>query len=186
MRRTSTGCSRGWRRSPAETGAPAPLVGFSRTAVDGADAVSLAVSAAVLPVREPTGVLPPLLPVGDAVAVVAYRRHAHGPTPLRPFPAVAVGVVAGTAFTAWAGDTVIRRSIGAIPLLMAAVALWRRRVAADGDGPGEAPGRSAAGSYGVLGGAFAGRAVVARIDQKPFDRLVTAATTAGGPHLLLL
>jgi uncharacterized membrane protein YfcA len=239
----------------AALAAAAALVGFSKTAVNGANTVSLAVFAAVLPARESTGVLLPLLLVGDAVAVVAYRRHAHWPTLLRLFPAVAVGVVAGTAFMAWAGDTVIRRSIGAILLLMVAVALWRRRVAADGGRPEEAPGRYAAGSYGVLGGfttmvanaggpvmslyllsagfrklgflgtsawfflvvnafkvpfmvgldlinaqslrldamlavlvvagAFAGRAVVARIDQKLFDRLVIAATTAGGLHLLL-
>jgi uncharacterized membrane protein YfcA len=239
----------------AALAAAAALVGFSKTAVNGANTVSLAVFAAVLPARESTGVLLPLLLVGDAVAVVTYRRHAHWPTLLRLFPAVAVGVVAGTAFMAWAGDTVIRRSIGAILLLMVAVALWRRRVAADGGRPEEAPGRYAAGSYGVLGGfttmvanaggpvmslyllsagfrklgflgtsawfflvvnafkvpfmvgldlinaqslrldamlavlvvagAFAGRAVVARIDQKLFDRLVIAATTAGGLHLLL-
>ena len=242
----------------AALAAAAALVGFSKTAVSGANTVSLAVFAAVLPARESTGVLLPLLLVGDVIAVLTYRRHAHWPTLLRMFPAVVAGIVAGTVFMAWADDTVVRRSIGAILLLMVAVTLWRRR-AADGDGPGEAPGaragRYAAQSYGVLGGfttmvanaggpvmslyllsagfrklgflgtsawfflvvnafkvpfmvglgligadslrldamlaalvvagAFAGRAVAARIDQRLFDRLVIVATTAGGLQLLL-
>ncbi|MDQ0939366.1 putative membrane protein YfcA [Streptomyces sp. V1I1] len=74
--------------------AAAVLVGFSKTAVSGANTVSLAIFAAVLPARESTGVLLPVLIVGDVVAVLIYRRHAHWPTLLRLFPAVAAGVVA--------------------------------------------------------------------------------------------
>ncbi|WP_031510460.1 sulfite exporter TauE/SafE family protein [Streptomyces megasporus] len=250
------------------------LVGFSKTAVSGANTVSLAIFAAVLPARESTGVLLPLLLVGDVIAVITYRRHAHWPTLVRMFPAVAVGVVVGTVFMAWAGDTLIRRSIGVILLFMVAVTLWRRRVdgrraregraqgsdaqgngGRENGGGGGRTGRHAMRSYGVLGGfttmvanaggpvmslyllsvgfrklgflgtsawfflvvnafkvpfmlgldlinaeslrlnatlvalvvvgAFVGRAVVARIDQRLFDRLVIAATTLGGLQLLL-
>ena len=59
------------------------LVGFSKTAISGANTVSLAVFAAVLPARESTGVILPLLIAGDVLAVLAYRRHAHWPTLLR-------------------------------------------------------------------------------------------------------
>ncbi|MCA1221625.1 sulfite exporter TauE/SafE family protein [Streptomyces sp. 8L] len=105
------------------------LVGFSKTAVSGANTVSLAVFAAVLPARLSTGVLLPLLIAGDLIAVLSYRRHAHWPTLLRLFPAVAAGVVVGTLFLARADDTVVRTSIGAILLLMAGVTVWRRRSA---------------------------------------------------------
>ncbi|MER8157104.1 sulfite exporter TauE/SafE family protein [Streptomyces sp. NPDC094472] len=133
------------------------LVGFSKTAVSGANTVSLAIFAAVLPARESTGVLLPLLIVGDLLAVRTYRRHAHWGTLVRLFPAVAAGVVVGTAFLVWAGDAEVRTSIGAILLLMAGVTVWRRRAAAraaapatsDADGAGA---RLKAGSYGVLGG----------------------------------
>ncbi|WP_406390347.1 sulfite exporter TauE/SafE family protein [Streptomyces sp. NBC_00887] len=156
------------------------LVGFSKTAVSGANTISLAVFAAVLPARESTGVLLPILIAGDILAVVIYRRHAHWPTLLRLFPAVAVGVVAGTVFMLWADDDAVARSIGAILLFMAGVTLWRRHTAARSE---EAPeqqateqqaterraterlateqpdeekpslaGRAKARSYGVLGG----------------------------------
>lgn len=163
----------------AALAAAATLVGFSKTAVSGANTISLAVFAAVLPARESTGVLLPILIAGDLLAVRVYRRHAHWPTLLRLFPAVAVGVVAGTVFMLWADDAAVRTSIGAILLFMTGVTLWRRRTAeaeaaaetevrtgdaeiteagvADADGAerqrgSRRTGRAAARSYGVLGG----------------------------------
>ncbi|MFD5893762.1 MULTISPECIES: sulfite exporter TauE/SafE family protein [unclassified Streptomyces] len=135
--------------------AAAALVGFSKTAVSGANTVSLAVFAAVLPARESTGVLLPILIVGDTIAVLTYRRHAHWPTLWRLFPAVAGGVVVGTVFMLWADDGAVRVSIGSILLLMAGVTIWRRRYAPEEDTPEETAslkGRVKARSYGVLGG----------------------------------
>ncbi|MFD3578631.1 sulfite exporter TauE/SafE family protein [Streptomyces sp. NPDC058644] len=138
----------------AALAAAAVLVGFSKTAVSGANTVSLAVFAAVLPARESTGVLLPVLIAGDVLAVLTYRRHAHWPTLWRLFPAVAGGVVVGAVFLMWADDAVVRTSIGAILLLMAAVTLWRRRAPADeAEEPASSRGaRLKAPSYGVLGG----------------------------------
>lgn len=131
------------------------LVGFSKTAVSGANTISLAVFAAVLPARASTGVLLPLLIAGDLLAVLAYRRHAHWPTLWRLFPAVAAGVVVGTVFLMWAGDEIVRTSIGSILLLMAALTVWRRRTAdtaAEPDAVTTRAGRIKARTYGVLGG----------------------------------
>lgn len=137
------------------------LVGFSKTAVSGANTVSLAIFAAVLPARASTGILLPVLIAGDILAVLTYRRHAHWPTLCRLFPAVGAGVVVGTVFLVWADDAVVRTSIGVILLLMAGVTVWRRRQA-DGEGRPDAAGQPEAGgtragrvkarSYGVLGG----------------------------------
>ena len=131
------------------------LVGFSKTAVSGANTVSLAIFAAVLPARASTGILMPILIAGDVLAVLTYRRHAHWPTLWRLFPAVAAGVVAGTLFLVWADDGIVRISIGVILLLMAGVTVWRRRTAAadrEPDGVTTRAGRAKARSYGVLGG----------------------------------
>jgi uncharacterized membrane protein YfcA len=139
----------------AALAAAVALVGFSKTAVSGANTVSLAVFAVVLPARASTGVLLPLLIAGDVLAVLTYRRHAHWPTLWRLFPAVAVGVVLGTGFLVWAGDGTVRVSIGAILLLMSAITVWRRRTAERGSDPEEVAtrsGRVKARSYGALGG----------------------------------
>ncbi|BCL26194.1 sulfite exporter TauE/SafE family protein [Streptomyces aurantiacus] len=174
-----------WHITPwefAALAAAALLVGFSKTAVSGANTVSLAIFAAVLPARASTGVLLPILIVGDVLAVLTYRRHAHWPTLWRLFPAVAAGVVVGTVFLLRADDEMVRTSIGAILLLMAGVTVWRRHKAeaaeaaetaevaevagaaevgevGEAAGPDEEPdavatrtGRIQARSYGVLGG----------------------------------
>jgi len=139
----------------AALAAAALLVGFSKTAVSGANTVSLAIFAAVLPARASTGVLLPILIVGDVLAVLTYRRHAHWPTLWKLFPAVAAGVIVGTVFLMWAGDEMVRTSIGAILLLMAGVTVWRRRKAEAEEEPDSLAtrtGRIKARSYGVLGG----------------------------------
>ncbi|MFJ7152497.1 sulfite exporter TauE/SafE family protein [Streptomyces sp. NPDC100445] len=143
----------GWQF--AALAAAALLVGFSKTAVSGANTISLAVFAAVLPARASTGVLLPVLIAGDLLAVASYRRHAHWPTLWRLFPAVGAGVVAGTLFLVWADDGVVRTSIGAILLFMAGVTIWRRRTAGtprEPDAVTTRAGRLKARSYGVLGG----------------------------------
>ncbi|MET8687155.1 sulfite exporter TauE/SafE family protein [Streptomyces sp. NPDC004732] len=149
----------GWDLSAAQFAAlavAALLVGFSKTAVSGANTISLAVFAAVLPARASTGVLLPILIAGDVLAVLTYRRHAHWPTLWRLFPAVAGGVVAGTVFLMWADDAVMRTSIGAILLLMAGVTIARRRrspARPDQEGAvGSRGSRLKAPSYGILGG----------------------------------
>ncbi|WP_328492691.1 sulfite exporter TauE/SafE family protein [Streptomyces sp. NBC_00414] len=147
-----------WNITPwefAALAAAALLVGFSKTAVSGANTVSLAIFAAVLPAKASTGVLLPILIVGDVLAVLTYRRHAHWPTLWKLFPAVAAGVVVGTVFLVWADDAMVRTSIGAILLLMAGVTMWRRRKAETDEEPDSVAtrtGRIKARSYGVLGG----------------------------------
>jgi uncharacterized membrane protein YfcA len=174
----------------------ATLVGFSKTAVSGANTVSLAVFAAVLPARESTGVLLPVLIVGDVLAVLTYRRHAHWPTLWRLFPAVAVGVLAGTAFLLLADDDAVRTSIGAILLLMAGVTVWRRRSttrrekqaeAADATEPPEA--RQAtdvepAASDGPEGTRAPGGRVKARL-YGVLGGFTTMVANAGGPVMSL-
>ncbi|WP_105969842.1 sulfite exporter TauE/SafE family protein [Streptomyces geranii] len=179
----------------AALAAAALLVGFSKTAVSGANTVSLAIFAAVLPARESTGVLLPILIAGDVLAVLTYRRHAHWPTLWRLFPAVAVGVVVGTVFLVWADDEVVRTSIGAILLFMAGVTVWRRRRAdaeARADARADAEGGVEAGSE--PGGASASESAESEPDEvsTPAGRLkarsygvlggfTTMVANAGGP-----
>ncbi|MGG7573704.1 TSUP family transporter [Streptomyces sirii] len=176
------------------------LVGVSKTAVSGVGALSVALFAAVLPARESTGVLLPLLLVGDVLAVRTYRARTDWPTLLRLLPSVAVGVLLGAVFVAGTGDEAVRRTIGALLLTIVLHHLWRRgraRRAGDRDrgasaavvpsgGPGAAleadTGRAAARDSG----AAAGRRAYART---LFFGLVagfaTMVANAGGPAMSL-
>ena len=132
----------------------AVLVGFAKTAIGGVAALSVAIFAAVLPARESTGTLLPLLLVGDVVAVSLYRRHADWGTLLRLFPSVAVGVLVGVVFVAQIGDTGMRRTIGAVLLVLSGLHLWQRHRARRGEPavPSAARRRVAALSFGSLSG----------------------------------
>ena len=102
------------------------LVGVSKTAIPGINTLSIAVFAAILPAKASTGALLLLLIVGDAFALITYRRHAHWPTLIKLIPAVIVGLALGALFLAFAQDDWVRRVIGAILLLVVAITLWRR------------------------------------------------------------
>jgi uncharacterized membrane protein YfcA len=141
-------------------GVAALLVGFAKTSIGGVGAISVALFAAVLPARESSGALLPLLILGDVLAIGAYRRHVDWAALLRLFPSVAVGVLTGVAFVALVDDTVMRRTIGVMLLLVVSVHIWQRRRATAPTGRAWAP------FYGVLAGfttmvANAGGAVMA-------------------------
>jgi uncharacterized protein len=104
----------------------AVLVGFAKTAIGGIGAIATALFATVLPARESTGALLPLLLAGDLIAVAAYRRHADWPTLLRLSPSVAAGVTAGAGFVAVADDGVMRRTIGALLVALVALTVTQR------------------------------------------------------------
>lgn len=236
------------------------LVGFSKTAISGVSAISVALFASVLPARESTGALLPLLLVGDVVAVRAYRRHTDWPALLRLFPSVAVGVLVGAVFVAQVDDIVMRRTIGGFLLAMAVYHVWQKRrrsedlpdagpdagprrphhgralvfgllagfttMVANAGGPamslyllsagytmlgflgtgawfflivnlfklpfsvglglidGQSLARDALLAVAVLAGAYIGRIVVHRIDQKLFERLVLLFTVLASVNLL--
>jgi hypothetical protein len=144
--------------------AAAVSVGFAKTAIGGFGPIAVAIFAAVLPARESTGALLPLLLVGDLLALAAYRAHADWRILLRLLPSVVVGVLLGTLFVARVDDDLMRRTIGVLLVLLVAVHLWTRRrgaaaVAAAGGSPPQVPPSGAGGgrpwltaTYGTLAG----------------------------------
>jgi uncharacterized membrane protein YfcA len=124
------------------------LVGFAKTAIGGIGAIATALFAAVLPARESTGALLPLLLAGDVIAVASYRKHADWAALLRLFPSVAAGVVVGAVFVARVDDTVMRRTIGVVLVLLVALTLVQRTRRT----PIEVKGRAASLFFGLTAG----------------------------------
>jgi uncharacterized membrane protein YfcA len=139
-------------------------VGFAKTAIGGFGAIAVAIFASVLPARESTGALLPLLLVGDLMAVAAYRAHADWRILLRLLPSVLVGVLLGTLFVARVDDDVMRRTIGVLLVGLVAVHLWTRRRRAPSPGA-RRPWLTA--GYGTLAG------------------FTTMVANAGGPVMAL-
>lgn len=105
----------------------AALVGFAKTAVGGVGALAVVAFAAVLPAKESTGALLPLLCVGDLIAVRVYHRHADWRVLLTLLPGVVPGMALGAWFLSVADDTLTRRVIGATLVAMVAMQVWMRR-----------------------------------------------------------
>ncbi len=234
-------------------GVAALVVGGSKTALPGAGTISVAVFAAVLPAKESTGILLPLLITADVVAIVAYRRHVDWRALGRMVPAVLVGLLLGFGFLAVADNHVVKIVIGVILLLVVAVTLARRRLGRKfADGASHRVGAAVYGSLAgfttmvanaagpvvsmyflamrfpvkeflgtaawffaivnlmkvpfslalglitvpglmidlvlmpvVLVGAFWGKHVASRMNQRVFDRLVIAFTIAGAVYLIV-
>jgi uncharacterized membrane protein YfcA len=102
------------------------VIGFSKTAIGGLVMVAVALFAAVLPAKPSTGVALLLLIVGDLFAIRAYTKFADWAVLRRLAPFVAVGVVVGAVFLKLAGDVAVKRTIGAILIVLVLVTIVRK------------------------------------------------------------
>ena len=125
----------------------AGCVGFAKTAIGGIGMVAVALFAVVLPARESTGALLPLLIAGDVVAVAAYRRHGSWRTVLALLPGVVPGLVVGALFLAAVGDKTLQLVLGATLLLLSVWQLVLRIRARRTRDDNAAPGPSASGRW---------------------------------------
>lgn len=117
------------------------VIGFSKTSIGGLASIAVVIFASVMPARESTAAILLLLIIGDLVAVWHYRHDCDWSLLRRLLPAVLPGLVLGAAFLAVVDDTVLRRSIGVLLLLMAVLSLWQHTRATNaeqvrGAGPG--------------------------------------------------
>jgi uncharacterized membrane protein YfcA len=125
-------------------------IGFAKTAIGGAGTLAVVIFAAVLPARESTGVLLPLLIAADLIAIWVYRRDVDWATLFRLFPTVAVGILLGAWFLSGADDAGVKRAIAA--LVLAGVALTvrnRLRSRSQPMAPGDRRSLIGAGATGV-------------------------------------
>ncbi len=115
------------------------LVGVAKTGIAGIGMLFVVIFAQILPAKQATGLVLPLLCFGDLVAVAAYRQHAAWRHVWRLFPWTALGVVVGYFVLSRIGDQDMRQLIGGIVVTLVAVHLFRRwRARGKPTTPGEA------------------------------------------------
>lgn len=102
------------------------IFGLSKTTVAGAGILGVAIFAQLLPARESTGAVLPLLIVGDIIAVLVFRRHANWRELWRVFPLAALGVIVGTLLLGRIDDLSVKRLVGAILVVVIALEVIRR------------------------------------------------------------
>ncbi len=125
------------------------LVGVAKTGITGLSLLFVAIFAAIMPARRSTGVVLPLLILGDVVAFLSYRRHAHWGHVWRLFPWAAAGVIGGYLAMGRMNDRQTSVAIGAIVVALTFLHLVRR---ARPGVPGEERARWFAPLIGMLAG----------------------------------
>ncbi|TNM68808.1 sulfite exporter TauE/SafE family protein [Streptomyces sp. NP160] len=139
------------------------VIGFSKTAFSGLGTLVAVIFALVLPTRASTGAIVPLLIVGDVIAVSLYRRHADWKLLVRLLPYLIGGLLLGVVFLDSVDDVVLRRFLGVLLLVLAAMQLRSLlRPAAPTEEPGVVTAPSGPETWG------------------PARRRVTAALAGGG------
>ena len=112
----------------------AAIFGISKTAVPAVGSFGAALLATVLPPVASTGVVLPVLIVGDLIALGLYARHVEVRVLVRLLPAVTVGLALGYWTVRSAGSDTSARVIGVLLLISGLGELLRRRRAARGAG----------------------------------------------------
>ncbi|MCX6939066.1 MAG: sulfite exporter TauE/SafE family protein [Verrucomicrobia bacterium] len=114
-------------------GLAALVVGLSKTGVPGVGMLSVAIFANLLPTKQASGFVLPLLLCGDLVAVFSYRRHTEWKHLRRLFLWTGSGVVLGAVALGRIDDRQARLLVGGIVVALVGLHLWRKR-SADGLG----------------------------------------------------
>jgi uncharacterized membrane protein YfcA len=107
-------------------GLAAFCIGFSKSGFAGVGLVTVVVMARLFPPRESTGVLLPLLIVGDLLSVWTFHRHAHWPHIWRLLPPTIVGILAGFVLMPLIPPKEFGAVIGWIVLVMVLLQMVRR------------------------------------------------------------
>ena len=108
-------------------GVSAFLIGLSKTGLPGVGILSVLLTAFVIPARASTGLVLPMLIVGDIFAVSYYHRHAVWRHLMMLLPFAVVGVITGYFCMGLVNDNQLSRIIGGIVLALLCVnGLWTR------------------------------------------------------------
>lgn len=106
--------------------AGAAIIGLAKSGLPGLGILAVPLFASVIPARESTGFILPMLIAGDIVGVALYRQHAQWRFLWHLFPWTLAGIVTGWWTLGWMSNDQIRPLIGGIVLVMLGLNVWRQ------------------------------------------------------------
>jgi uncharacterized protein len=104
------------------------VVGISKAGIGGLGMLSVVIFAQLMPAKQATGMVLPLLCFGDLVGASIYRKHAKWTHIIRLFPWTAAGVVLGYFALDLVNERQARLLIAGIILSLVVMHVIRRRV----------------------------------------------------------
>lgn len=117
----------------------AMAAGFSKTGIPGTSIFFVAVFANLMPARQASGLVLPLLIFADLFAYFVYRKNLEWRRVGRLLPWAVAGVVAGWLVLARVNDAQTARIVGAVIAVMLALHLWRKGRGTADDAAAHAP-----------------------------------------------
>jgi len=102
-------------------------VGFAKAGISGATMLIIPVLASVFGGKDSTGILLPMLIVGDVFAILYYHRSAQWRDVAKPLPWALIGVVLGGLVGRYISDAVFVRLIGLIVLSCLGLLLYSEK-----------------------------------------------------------
>jgi uncharacterized protein len=100
-------------------------IGFSKSGFAGVSLLHVLIFAHVFGAKASTGVLLPMLVIGDALAISFFGKKADWAQVRKLMPPAMVGVILGTALMGWLEESAFKPLVGCIILLLAAIQLTR-------------------------------------------------------------
>jgi uncharacterized membrane protein YfcA len=107
--------------------AAAFLLGVAKAGLKGTSILIVSFMAIAYGARESTGILLPLLIVGDILAVIYYNRHAQWKLLLKFLPWMIIGVLLGTFVGKDLDEVVFKKAMSVIIILSVIVMVWWER-----------------------------------------------------------
>src|SRR5688572_4827883 len=104
------------------------VVGISKAGIGGLGMLSVVIFAQLMPAKQATGMVLPLLCFGDIIGAAVYRKHAKWHHIVRLFPWTAAGVLLGYFALDLVNERQARLMIGGIILSLVVMHFVRRRV----------------------------------------------------------
>jgi hypothetical protein len=99
-------------------GLSAWLIGLAKAGVPGASMVTIPLMADMFGAKTSVGLILPTLITGDICALLYYRRYAKWPLILRVLPLTIAGIIIGWLLLGVIGDITLKRSMGALVLVL--------------------------------------------------------------------
>lgn len=104
----------------------AVIIGISKGGIGGLGMLAVVIFAQILPAKQATGLVLPLLCFGDVLGATVYWKHAGWEHIRRLFPWTAAGVVMGYVALGWIDDRQARVLIGIIIVALVGMQTLRR------------------------------------------------------------
>jgi uncharacterized membrane protein YfcA len=101
------------------------IVGLSKTGLPGLGLIFVPLMALAFGAKVSTGILLPMLSLGDVFAVSYYRRHADVPRLVKLLPWALVGLACGVTVGANLPDLQFKKLLGVIVLVLLALMIWQ-------------------------------------------------------------